>query len=111
MVQFALHPPTVFLRHLIALVVLTSQVQPRSGPRGGKANEKNSTGWKGSRLEAEQWKPFHRQSIRRSRGSFGCRGCSVHWGMVRVGRVSQPLVTGKDAMMLEQGSGTSAERP
>lgn len=43
-VWFALHLSAVFLRELIALVVFTSQMQPSSGQRGGKANEKNSTG-------------------------------------------------------------------
>lgn len=37
-----------------------------------------------SRLDAEQRKPFQRQSIGSS-GGFGSRGCSVHWRMVRVG--------------------------
>lgn len=92
----------IFLLFFVAFdclggVYLTNAAQFRS--EGRKANEKNSTGQKVSRLVAKQWQPFQRQSIRSS-GSCSCRGRSSLRGG-QTWRKGQPtLVKDKDFIIL-----------
>jgi hypothetical protein len=46
MESFALPLSAGFLWYLIALVAFTSQMLLHAGQKGGKANEKNSAGWR-----------------------------------------------------------------